>query len=51
MGRISARFKADGKETGGRYAISEWAGAIPGNLATEMPVIAEWFAEHSPKDA
>jgi mannose-6-phosphate isomerase-like protein (cupin superfamily) len=116
MGRISAVFKADGKETGGRYSISEWwlelhtegpgahshaeddifyviegtmsvligdrwvdaprgsfvlvpgglthdfqnrsaqrAGilnfSIPGNLETEMPAIAEWFAEHPPKDA
>jgi mannose-6-phosphate isomerase-like protein (cupin superfamily) len=24
MGRISALFKADGAETGGRYSISEW---------------------------
>lgn len=24
MGRISAVFKADGKETSGRYSISEW---------------------------
>ncbi|MEO8132443.1 MAG: cupin domain-containing protein [Betaproteobacteria bacterium] len=24
MGRISALFKADGAETGGQYAISEW---------------------------
>lgn len=24
MGRISAVFKADGAETGGRYSISEW---------------------------
>jgi mannose-6-phosphate isomerase-like protein (cupin superfamily) len=24
MGRISALFKADGVETGGRYSISEW---------------------------
>jgi mannose-6-phosphate isomerase-like protein (cupin superfamily) len=24
MGRISALFKADGKETAGRYSISEW---------------------------
>ena len=24
MGRISARFKADGAETAGRYSISEW---------------------------
>jgi mannose-6-phosphate isomerase-like protein (cupin superfamily) len=24
MGRISALFKADGRETGGRYSISEW---------------------------
>ena len=24
MGRISALFKADGDETGGRYSISEW---------------------------
>jgi len=24
MGRISAVFKADGQETGGRYSISEW---------------------------
>ena len=24
MGRISARFKADGDETAGRYSISEW---------------------------
>jgi mannose-6-phosphate isomerase-like protein (cupin superfamily) len=116
MGRISAVFKADGKETGGRYSISEWwlelhtegpgahshaeddifyviegtmsvligdrwvdaprgsfvlvpgglthdfqnrsaqrAGilnfSIPGNFETEMPAIAEWFAEHPPKDA
>jgi mannose-6-phosphate isomerase-like protein (cupin superfamily) len=24
MGRISAIFKADGEETGGRYSVSEW---------------------------
>jgi mannose-6-phosphate isomerase-like protein (cupin superfamily) len=24
MGRLSAVFKADGEETGGRYSISEW---------------------------
>lgn len=116
MGRISAVFKADGKETDGAYSISEWwlephaegpgahshaeddvfyviegtmsvligdrwvdasrgsfvlvpggmthdfqnrsgqrAGilnfSIPGNFETDMPAIAEWFAEHPPKDA